>query len=448
MKGWTHSDAFSVRVIYLIIIHLVYIRRIDKERTSIRKVSILEERGLAKKRKISKARTVKRPGRSKEETKVPKKVKKRRRHTKEDHRRYVANLLSGLIIFLGFLNIISITLPYITKAFNVPTIEFLPPEFTAAGGFIHVIIGIFLVYIGHRLYLRRRGAWTVILFFLSFSLIASILSASILMAGFTTFLIAMLWEYRDMFRTPSVFKLSPKRMATVLFACIMVIVGVVGSISLGSEFDKPIDSWSDAAYFTISTITTVGYGDHVPTSPAAQWFTIFLMIMGFSSFLLLIGTLLGPYIEERLLRVIGMVGGIRTERLANHLIVCGTSVEGRIIIETLKDKKEIFVVVCGSGEKHEELIAEGIPILFGDPSEGDVLIKAGAMKARALLATSDDDALNAFITITAKKLNPNLRIVAMVSTRENISKLRTAGADRVISPSVIGAERILSAAVE
>lgn len=385
-------------------------------------------------------------------------TKARKKRLDEAHIRHI-NFISMLIMVLGLLNVLAVVIPYFSEALALPSFKVVPTSFVDAGNAIHMLVGFLLIYLGRQIYYRRRGAWTVILFFLFLSLIASLLSiekpSSMATFVLTVYLIGWLYFYRDQFKTPSIFRLSPKRLGAVLFFIMILIYGVVGSLTLGEHFEPEIDTWDESIYFTIATMTTVGYGDFIPEvdpgtgSPdqGALWFTIILMVLGFTSFILVIGSMVGPIIEDRFMKVIRMVGGIRTERLSNHLIICGLSNEGRIIVETLKQRKETFVVVCGSEERHEELLAEGIPIVHGDPSESEVLEKVAIKKARALIATSEDDALNAFITITARVLNTDLPIIAMASSRENMKKLKSVGANTVISPNVIGAERILGAAL-
>jgi voltage-gated potassium channel len=242
--------------------------------------------------------------------------------------------------------------------------------------------------------------------------------------------------------------LSLRRMGTFTLFLSVLIYGIVGAKTLGHDFDREITTWGDALYFVITTITTVGYGEITPITETARWFTIFLMLLGISTFLLVIGALLGPYLEERFARVIGMTSKSRAGRLTDHIVIVGISDETRVILEKLKSTELQFVLIDKSPEVHDELMKDGIETIVDDASEEHVLEAINLSKARALIVSSDDDAFNAFVVITARKLVPKLKIIAKALSRENIKKLRSVGTDKVIAPSVIGGERILDAAME
>lgn len=194
---------------------------------------------------------------------------------------------------------------------------------------------------------------------------------------------------------------------------------------------------------TIITLTTVGFGEVVPLSDAGRVFTMVLILLG-------VGTL-GWGLRNAAEVVLGQqlwmsVRQRRMEKtlntLENHYIVCGYGRMGRQIVRDLRARNEPFVVVDMSATIAEELLEEGIAHVTGDATRDEVLQEAGIERACGLVAALDTDADNVLAVLTARGLNSTVTIVARTATEEAESKLRRAGADRVVSPYVIGGHRL------
>lgn len=194
---------------------------------------------------------------------------------------------------------------------------------------------------------------------------------------------------------------------------------------------------------TIITLTTVGFGEVVPLSEAGRVFTMVLILLG-------VGTL-GWGLRNAAEVVLGQqlwmsVRQRRMEKtlntLENHYIVCGYGRMGRQIVRDLRARNEPFVVVDMSATIAEELLEEGIAHVTGDATRDEVLQEAGIERACGLVAALDTDADNVLAVLTARGLNSTVTIVARTATEEAESKLRRAGADRVVSPYVIGGHRL------
>jgi voltage-gated potassium channel len=132
----------------------------------------------------------------------------------------------------------------------------------------------------------------------------------------------------------------------------------------------------------------------------------------------------------------------KISNLKDHIIICGAGRVGQHVITRLVQEKEPFVVIDRNGEITRDLPGDGILTIIDDATEDEVLLAAGIKRAKGLIATLPGDADNVFVTLTAKELNPNVRIVARGERAESKSKLLRAGADKVISPSVIGGRRM------
>jgi voltage-gated potassium channel len=219
----------------------------------------------------------------------------------------------------------------------------------------------------------------------------------------------------------------------------MVAVGVIGYVW--------IEGWSvfDALYMTISTLSTTGIQTH-PLSPAGQALTMVLIIVGLSS-----GAVLGATVVE--LAITALLGDTLRKRrmqrelsdLRNHYILCGWGRMGQEIGEQFRRKGLPCVVIELSEEKCRSLGSEGYLYVQGDASDDAVLKAAGIQHAAGLISVAPTDAHNIFITLSARALNKQLYIVARSIYDQDVHKLELAGANRVVSPYVIGARRIASA---
>ncbi len=197
----------------------------------------------------------------------------------------------------------------------------------------------------------------------------------------------------------------------------------------------------DSLYMTTITITTVGYGEVIPLSEAGKVFTIFLLITSWGTFAFAIsritefiisGEINHYFKKRRLMKDIS--------HLNNHVILCGYGRNGHQAAEILRVHEIPFVVI----EKDEGLIKkfleEGEKILHleGDGTNDDLLRMAGVEKARALITTLPVDAQNVFIILTARSLNPRMKIISRASEASSVPKMKKAGADNVIMPDRIG----------
>ena len=201
--------------------------------------------------------------------------------------------------------------------------------------------------------------------------------------------------------------------------------------------------FTDALYMTVITITTVGFGEVQTLSPAGRLFTVALIILGVGAATTAISNALGIVLGPRLWI---SVREHKLERqvmeMANHHIVCGYGRMGQQVIGDLRARGEKFVLIEMDEDFVPEFVEQNIPHVIGNATLDDILIEAGVKRARGLVAALNDDADNVLATLSARELNPDLYIVARVSNVEIESKLRRAGANRVVSPYQIGGHRI------
>jgi voltage-gated potassium channel len=223
---------------------------------------------------------------------------------------------------------------------------------------------------------------------------------------------------------------AQRRIHLALLALVAVVVlGTFGYIIL--EDITPLEG----LYMTVITITTVGFNEVIPLSDAGRVFTMILILTGFGC-LTFFGHSFIEAVMERTLSGRGEQKKMkrRITGLKGHQIICGFGRMGMAAAEEFRREGSDFVVIESVPEQCEELRRRGYPHIVGDATSEDNLIEAGLPRARGLLAILPSDAANLFMTLTARELNPIIRIVARVEDPASCKKLIRAGADHVISP--------------
>src|SRR6476620_9969877 len=201
--------------------------------------------------------------------------------------------------------------------------------------------------------------------------------------------------------------------------------------------------WLDSAYMTVITVATVGFGEVRPLTPAGRLFTMGLIVVG-------VGT--GAWAATRAVEVmLGQTLWLSVQRkrmkqslagFRDHNVICGHGRLGTRIERDLRARGESFVVIDWEEDIEETFLAENIPHVIGDATQDDVLRAAGVERARGLVAALDSDASNVLAVLSARGLNAKLLIVARANNESSESKLRRAGADRVVTPDAIGGHRL------
>lgn len=212
-----------------------------------------------------------------------------------------------------------------------------------------------------------------------------------------------------------------------------------------------IERWSflDALFMTVTTITTVGYREIQPLDTKGRIFTIVLVLFGVGTAFYLLTTFVALIIEGDLRAAFGLtrMKG-RIEQLRDHHILCGFGRVGEEIAREFNERKTPFVVVENNRDTLQRAVEQGYLVVEGDAASDEVLLEAGVKRARTLLAASDSDSGNTYITLTAKALNPQIFVVARAARRESEARAMRAGADRVISPYAISGRRMALSALQ
>jgi TrkA family protein/ion channel len=192
----------------------------------------------------------------------------------------------------------------------------------------------------------------------------------------------------------------------------------------------------DAFYETVLTLRTPGVGAGPPPGPGGKLFTVSLILFGVVALFTAIGVGTEVVASGELGRWLRMNQATRSiSHLSGHYVICAYGRVGRAVMEELRRRNYTSVVIESKPELEPLLEEHGVRYLPGDPADESVLRQAGIERARGLICAVDSDAANVFITLTARALNPDLRIVARASERASIDKLVRAGADEVVPPA-------------
>ncbi|HYA41316.1 MAG TPA: potassium channel protein [Syntrophobacteraceae bacterium] len=231
-----------------------------------------------------------------------------------------------------------------------------------------------------------------------------------------------------------------------LFLLVVFIFGTLGFFILGGG------RWAffDCAYMTSITLTTVGYGEILrdfDTTAGARFFAMILMWSGVGVAVYAVSSITGFVVERRFSRILRerkMEKSITA--LKNHFIVCGGGHTAVNVLRELISSKRACVSIELKPERVEWIATqfEGLHYIQGDATEEEVLLRAGIERASGILAILAEDSLNLLITVQARYVNPDIKIVARCHENNLIDKFYRAGANYVVNPSLIGGMRMAS----
>jgi voltage-gated potassium channel len=223
----------------------------------------------------------------------------------------------------------------------------------------------------------------------------------------------------------------------VAFMLVVATAGAMAYVAAG---------WSlnDALYMVVLTIYSVGYGEvHPVNTPALRAITEILIVAGCTGMIFLTGGMFQLIAASQIQQVFGtrrMQNNI--DKLTGHVVVCGFGRIGQMLCHELKAARGDFVVIDHAEERIGAARKAGYNFIQGDATDEETMRQAGATRARALATVLPEDAANVFITLSARSLNRDLTIIARGELPSTERKLLQAGANRVVLPARIGAERV------
>jgi voltage-gated potassium channel len=226
-------------------------------------------------------------------------------------------------------------------------------------------------------------------------------------------------------------------------ALALILIFIIGT--LGFHF---IEGWSltESLYTTVITLSTVGYGDFYPETTVGRLFTVILVIFGVGTMLYTIGLLTETMVDARFRSLMGRGKSEKMiKKLNRHYIICGCGRIGYLICKELSQEKIDFAVIDSNLDVIQKTEDEGFIYYKGDATQDKTLIAAGIKRARGIVCALPSDAQNLYVILTAKELNPDIYILSRSEEIESEHRLLRAGADRVISPYILGGMKMAMA---
>ena len=351
----------------------------------------------------------------------------------------VTALVAVLSIVTGIANITA-------TAFIGPLAEYVPPPIQRTAGFTGAMTGFLMLVSAYGLRRGLRVAWWSTLVLLPLTAIQGLVQSSPLsvpLVAVSVLAIPYLLATRRRFDRP--ISLSTSQIAAGLALVGAQAYGTIGTYAMREEFSE-IETLLDAFYYTLVTASTVGYGDATPVTQEARLFGMSVLLVGTASFAVALGALLGPAVEARFASALGKMTETDLEMLDDHVLVLGYGELTEPILQEL-DGRVPFVVLTPDSARADRLADREILVLRSDPSDEESIERAGLDRAREVVVATNSDADDALAVLTVRQLRPDVRIVAAATDRENVGKLKRAGADTVISPATLGGRLLVQSAL-
>jgi voltage-gated potassium channel len=243
--------------------------------------------------------------------------------------------------------------------------------------------------------------------------------------------------------TNPIVKIFRSKLNTAVVLLILVLIIGVFGFKIISDF-----SWLDAVYMTVITVTTVGFGEVQPLDQESKLFTIILILTSVIIFGYALKIITEYIISKNDINELKQKKmQKKIDALSDHVIICGYGRNGKQAANKLATYHRDFVVI----EKDEQVTQKhkDTPTLFilGNANEDEVLVRAGINRACCLISALPNDSENVFVVLSARQMNPDIRIISRASQETTYSKLKLAGANNVILPDRIGGDHMASLVV-
>jgi voltage-gated potassium channel len=348
--------------------------------------------------------------------------------------------LALALIVTGAINLLSGAKYHLPLLQRITPLSTIGESLGALGSNAQILLGISLVLVGVGLLWRLRSAWAIAVLLLMVTVAVNAVRSpqlvNIIVPGvILIFLIVLRREFDNRV-------LLANYLISIISILFILAYGTLGAYLLGSGFKPAITDLTTGLYFTIITLATVGYGDITPVTTETRMFVLSLLVVGLSIFATVFASTLGPLISGELALIFNPKG--KKLKLVDHVILVGEGAIAQNTAEELLERNIMFVQVI---DHNVEAPEHECPVVRGDPSEDTVLKEAGIDKARLIIAARDDDVENAFISLAAKDLNPDIRVLAVAGSARSIRRMNLARADLVFAPVAVGS-RLMANLVE
>lgn len=225
------------------------------------------------------------------------------------------------------------------------------------------------------------------------------------------------------------------------------IFGIVGTfiIAQGGGFSMKNMSLLDAAYFTIVTMSTVGYGDITPVTTLAKIFDIVLIVIGLSIFLSLVTIVSGEFLNTRLERLSKRITMAERKRLTKHVVLIGTDGVNIAIAKDLHEKNKGFVVITSDKVMQDRLRGSGYKAYTADPTSEADMTEFELGKAESIIIDLKESTLLVYSLLVVRTLAKGVKTIIVAPNLESarhLNELGTLKSERVVSPNDLAADAI------
>lgn len=301
-----------------------------------------------------------------------------------------------------------------------------------------LLIGLGLLTMALGVLLRSRLAWIMALLLVMTAMISLLLgqhrSVYALLFYFVFVLVVLLVSWRHFDRS----SVAASTLFALTSVAMLLIYATFGALYLGAAFKPAITDLTTALYFSMVTMSTVGYGDITPQTTEAKLFTVSVIVLGVAVFATSLTAVIAPMVSRSLQRIVNRKGsGMKREK---HFVVIGNT---SLAINTWRElARRGRPVTRLLREAPLEAVGDQVDadVVVGDPSDLDVLRQAGAQQAEAVLAMLADDSENAFVVLAVKELAGSARTIAAVNDASHLGRIKLVQPDLVIAPQVLGGE--------
>ncbi len=230
----------------------------------------------------------------------------------------------------------------------------------------------------------------------------------------------------------------------VLAMAAVLIYGTVGTYVLGNSgnFNVKITSVNEALYFTVVTISTVGYGDITPITSLGRDFVIVLIISGLSIFLSAVTVLSGEFLSSRVEKLYSGLSNVDRKRMHRHIVLIGFDSTNELVAQRLKSQKRNFIVISGDKPTVDALRKKGYPAFVEDYTSKAELEKFNLAKATDIVIDLRDSSKTIYVVLVVKKLAKNAKISVVASNAEAESHLADLEVGSIINPVTIAADML------
>jgi voltage-gated potassium channel len=239
-------------------------------------------------------------------------------------------------------------------------------------------------------------------------------------------------------------KLYGKMTIYALAIIAVIIYGTVGTYVLGrsGNFNVNINSPVEALYFTVVTISTVGYGDITPVTTLGRIFVIILIISGLSIFLSAVTVISSDFLSERVERLYYSTSRSDKKLLNNHIVLIGYDITNALIAERLKKQKRNFIIITKDKILVDKLKERGYNVFLADYTLKQDMEKFMLDRASDVVIDLRDSSKAVYVVLVVKKLSKKVRLSVVVQNSEMESHLTDLGVDSIINPATLAADAL------